>query len=337
MTLSAALEHWPFQRPFRITGHVFDGIDLVVATARAGGLCGRGEAAGVYYHGETAAGMKARIDALDAGELDLDRERLLAMMPAGGARNAVDCALWELESRRAAQPVWKLAGLQAMRPLLTTWTLGAEDAGTMARRAAQYVQARMLKLKLVGDGADAERVAAVRAARPDAWIGVDANQGFTRDSFHDLVPTLVDARVRLVEQPFPMDKDHWLDGLASPIPLAADESVQERADIERLVGRVDMINIKLDKSGGLTEALAMVALARQLGLKVMVGNMIGTSLSTAPGIVLGQLCDLADLDGPLLLSRDRTPPVVYADGSICCPDDVWGHADTRVSELDASR
>ena len=337
MTLSATLEHWPFQRPFRITGHVFDGIDVVVATARAGGLCGRGEAAGVYYHGETAADMKARIDALDAGELDLDRERLLAMMPAGGARNAVDCALWELESRRVAQPVWKLAGVQAMRPLLTTWTLGAEDAGAMAGRATQYVQARMLKLKLLGDGADAERVTAVRAARPDAWIGVDANQGFTRDSFHDLVPTLVDARVRLVEQPFPTDKDHWLDGLASPIPLAADESVQERADIERLVGRVDMINIKLDKSGGLTEALAMVALARRLGLKVMVGNMIGTSLSAAPGFVLGQLCDLADLDGPLLLSRDRTPPVAYADGSICCPDEVWGHADMHACELEAPR
>jgi L-alanine-DL-glutamate epimerase-like enolase superfamily enzyme len=337
MTLSATLEHCAFQRPFRITGHVFDGIDLVVAAVRADGLCGRGEAAGVYYHGETAAGMKAQIDALGAGGLDLDRERLLAAMPAGGARNAVDCALWELESRRAAQPVWKLAGLQGVRPLPTTWTLGAEDAGAMARRATQYAQARMLKLKLVGDGADAGRVAAVRAARPDAWIGVDANQGFTRDSFHDLVPTLVAARVQLVEQPFPTDKDHWLDGLASPIPLAADESVQVRADIERLVGRVDMINIKLDKAGGLTEALAMVALARRLGLKTMVGNMIGTSLSTAPGFVLGQLCDLADLDGPLLLSRDRTPSVAYADGSVSCPDDVWGHADTRVSEAEASR
>jgi L-alanine-DL-glutamate epimerase-like enolase superfamily enzyme len=221
--------------------------------------------------------------------------------------------------------------------LPTTWTLGAEDAGAMAQRATHHAAARMLKLKLVGDGADAERVAAVRAARPDAWIGVDANQGFTRDSFHDLVPALVDARVQLVEQPFPTDQDHWLDGLASPIPLAADESVQVCADIERLVGRVDMINIKLDKSGGLTEALAMVALARRLGLKVMVGNMIGTSLSTAPGFVLGQLCDLADLDGPLLLSRDRTPSVVYADGAVFCSDDVWGHANTHACEAEESR
>jgi len=337
MTLSSTLEHWAFRQPFRITGHVFDGIDVVIATVRAGGLSGRGEAAGVYYRGETAAAMAASIDALDVDAADLDRQRLLALLPAGGARNAVDCALWELESRRTAQPVWKLAGVPQLRPLPTTWTLGAEDPGTMAQRARQYDQARLLKLKLVGDGADAERVAAVRAARPDAWIGVDANQGFTRDSFHALLPVLVDADVQLVEQPFPTDCDHWLDGLGSPIPLAADESVQHRADIEPLVGRVEMINIKLDKCGGLTEALAMVALARRLGLKVMVGNMIGTSLSTAPAFVLGQCCDLADLDGPLLLSADRTPSVVYRDGGIWCAENVWGHANPPLVEMETAR
>jgi len=337
MNISTTIEHWALQRPFRITGHVFHGIDVVITTASADGHSGRGEAAGVYYRGENAASMASQVAALDVEALGLSRERLLTMMPAGGARNAVDCALWELESMRTGQPAWKLAGLPGTRPLPTTWTLGAEDAGAMAQRATQYADARMLKLKLVGDGVDAERVAAVRAARPDVWIGVDANQGFTPDSFHDLLPALVDARVQLVEQPFPTDRDLWLDGLDSPIPLAADESVQVSADIERLAGRVDVINIKLDKCGGLTEGLAMVALARRLGLKVMVGNMIGTSLSTAPGFLLGQLCDLVDLDGPLLLSQDRTPAVVYSNGSISCPDNVWGHANARAAELERSR
>ena len=321
MKLSTAIEHWAYERPFRITGHTFDGIDVLVATVEHQGLRGRGEAAGVYYRGETAATM-----AIQVGEIEpsLNRQELLALMPAGGARNAVDCALWELESLQTGQPVWRLAGLNEVRPLLTTYTLGADEAGAMAERARQFASARALKLKLVGDGADAERVAAVRAARPDVWMGVDANQGFTRDSFDALLPTLVAARVQLVEQPFPRDRDDWLDGLRSPIPLAADESVQDRRDIEALAGRVNVINIKLDKCGGLTEALAMVALARRLGLKVMVGNMVGTSLSTAPGFVLGQLCDLVDLDGPLLLTRDRTPAVAYADGHISCPAAVWG-------------
>jgi L-Ala-D/L-Glu epimerase len=326
MSVTTTLEHWPCERPFRITGHVFHGVDVVVATVRAGGQQGRGEGAGVYYRGETAQGMAAQIARLELDPVALGREGLLAAMPPGGARNAVDCALWELESLRAAQPVWKLAGLPHARPLPTTWTLGADDAGAMALRAVQFASARLLKLKLLGDGADAERVVAVRAARPDAWLGVDANQGFTPDSFHDLLPTLVDAQVKLVEQPFPIGQDNWLDGIASPIPLAADESVQDRHDLERLVGRVDMVNIKLDKCGGLTEALAMVDIARRLGLKTMVGNMVGTSLSIAPGFVLGQLCDLADLDGPLLLARDRDPAVVYSDGNVACPDEVWGHA-----------
>lgn len=325
MKLFTTTEHWACQRPFRITGHVFDGIDGIVAHVEADGVRGRGEAAGVYYRGETAAEMADQVAHAAGAIAGAGRTGLQRLMGPGGARNAVDCALWELESRRAMQPVWKLAGLHAVRPLLTTWTLGAEDAGSMAKRATEeYAAARALELKLLGDGDDAERVAAVRAARPDAWIGVDANQGFTPDTFHALLPTLVDARVQLVEQPFPTSRDRWLHGLASPIPLAADESVQDSEDVERMVGLVDMINIKLDKCGGLTEGLVMVALARRLGLKVMVGNMVGSSLATAPGFVLGQLCDLVDLDGPLLLARDRTPSVSYSEGHISCPDAVWG-------------
>lgn len=324
IAISAEIEHWPFTRPFHITGHVFDGVDVLVVTAESDGLRGRGEAAGVYYHGETVPEMACQIERMAGDLATASRTDLLELLPAGGARNALDCALWDLEAKQLGQPVWKLAGLAAPSPLLTTFTIGAGDPGPMAELARSYANARSLKLKLTGDGADAERVQAVRAARPDAWIGIDANQGFTPDSFHALLPTLLAARVALVEQPFPLDRNQDLDGLNSPIPIAADESVQDRHDIAAVAGRVQIINIKLDKSGGLTEALAMAAEARRLGLKLMVGNMLGTSLSTAPGFVFGQLCDFADLDGPIFLARDRVAAVHYADGKVFCPDDIWG-------------
>jgi L-Ala-D/L-Glu epimerase len=326
MKISNVIEHWPFLRPFRITGHTFDGIDLLVTTVESGGLRGCAEAAGVYYRGETANSMAAEVEQFAAKERIGSREELQLAMAPGGARNALDCAWWDLEAKQARQPVWQMAGLTGVRPLLTTFTLGADDPGTMATLAASLTPARALKLKLLGDGGDAERVRAVRAARPDTWMGVDANQGFTPASFHALLPALVDARVQLIEQPFPVARDADLDGLGSPIALAADESVQDQYDIERFVGRVDVINIKLDKCGGLTEALAMVSLARRLGFRLMVGNMVGTSLSTATGFVLGQFCDLVDLDGPIFLARDRASPVVYRDGHIHCPDEAWGSA-----------
>jgi L-alanine-DL-glutamate epimerase-like enolase superfamily enzyme len=196
----------------------------------------------------------------------------------------------------------------------------------MARDAISYVEARAIKLKLIGDGSDADRVGAVRAARPDVWLGVDANQGLDRPGLEALLPALVEAEVALLEQPVPVGADASLDGLASPIPIAADESAQTLADLETLVGRYDVINIKLDKCGGLTEALALAHAARDLGLSVMVGNMCGTSLAMAPAFVVGQLCDIVDLDGPLLLARDRHVAVSYKDGQIDCPRGLWGSA-----------
>ena len=331
MNISTHIEHWPFHTPFSITGHTFDGIDVLVVTVESGKLRGRGEATGVYYHGETAQSMAAQLQDFTGSPQDFSRLELLNLLPPGGARNALDCALWELEAQQVGQAVWQLAGLTAATPLLTTYTLGATDPATMAGRARNFTAARALKLKLIGDGGDAERVSAVRAARPDVWIGVDANQGFDRDSFHALLPTLVDARVQLVEQPFPIGRESDLDGLNSPIPIAADESVQDRHDLAAVIGRVDVINIKLDKCGGLTEALAMVADVRRAGLKLMVGNMVGTSLSAAAGFVLGQFCDLVDLDGPMFLSEDRLPSVHYSDGNITCPDLVWGSATLRAN------
>lgn len=325
LRLQVEVEQWPMTAPFHITGYTFTDIGTLVVSLHQDGMVGRGEAAGVYYHDETPATMQAQIEAWrELIEAGVTRQQLLKLMPPGGARNAVDCALWDLEAKRSGQPVWKLAGLEAPRPLMTTFTVGAEPPPAVAAGAREYTGARALKLKLTNDDLNAERVRAMRAACPDAWIMVDANQGFTRESFARLLPTLVEARVEVVEQPFPVGKEAWLDNLDSPIRIAADESVQDHADLAKLVDRVDMINIKLDKCGGLTEALAMVAQARAQGFELMVGNMCGSSLAMAPGFVLGQLCDVVDLDGPLSLKRDRALTVSYRDGCILCPDAVWG-------------
>jgi L-Ala-D/L-Glu epimerase len=258
-------------------------------------------------------------------ERGITRAELAALLPAGGARNALDCALWDLESKRAGRPVWQLAGLPSVRPLITTFTLAADDPGTVRAGAEKFTSARALKLKLDGDlDADIERVKAVRSARADVWLGVDANQGHTIDTLAALLPTLVDAGVSLIEQPIARGREADLDGFRSPIPLAADESVQDSHDIAGLVGRFDIINIKLDKCGGLTEALRMVEEAHRLGLGTMVGSMFATSLAAAPGFIVGQLCEIVDLDGPVILMEDREPAVRYDDGRISCPDGLWG-------------
>jgi L-alanine-DL-glutamate epimerase-like enolase superfamily enzyme len=197
----------------------------------------------------------------------------------------------------------------------------------VAEGAKALTEARALKLKLSGEtGIDAERVRAARSARPDVWLAVDANQGFTRDSLSALMPVLVAAGVKLIEQPLPRGREADLDGFSSPIPIAADESVQGLAEVPSLVGRFDVVNIKLDKCGGLTEALVIARQARELGMDVMVGNMLGTSLAMAPAFVLGQLCDFLDLDGPTFIARDVEPGVVYRNGEIWCPETVWGGA-----------
>jgi len=269
--------------------------------------------------------MQAQVEALrERIEAGVTRQQLLQLLPAGGARNAIDCALWDLEAKRASRPVWMLAGLDAPRPLLTTFTVGAAEPATMAEAARSFPAAHALKLKLTDDGLNADRVRAVRAACPDAWIMVDANQGFTRESFAHLLPALVDAGIAVVEQPFPIGSEAWLDGLDSPIMIAADESVQDHHDLPSLVGRAGMINIKLDKCGGLTEALAMAEQARGLGFELMVGNMSGSSLAMAPAFVLGQLCKVVDLDGPVFLRGDPQPSATYEDGRIWCDDAVWG-------------
>jgi L-alanine-DL-glutamate epimerase-like enolase superfamily enzyme len=323
-SLRIALESWALKQPFRITGHVFTSTEVVVAYVRDGMHEGRGEAAGVYYLGDTPEKAAAQIETVrDAVEAGLDRARMQTLLPPGAARNALDCALWDLEAQQTGQPAWQSANIAAPRPLVTTFTLGADAPAAMADAARAY-DARALKLKLVGDTLDAARLRAVRRACPEADMAVDANQGFTPATLTELWPVLLECGVTLVEQPYPVGKEFWLDGAARPIPIAADESAQTSADMETLPDRFDVVNIKLDKAGGLTEALAMAARGRELGLKIMVGNMTGTSLCMAPAFLLGQICDIADLDGPIFLAEDRPLAVRYADGRISIPVPFWG-------------
>lgn len=328
MQLSVTRELIPLSAPFTITGYTFTDMAAVVAQVRERGAAGSGEAAGVYYLGDDVERMSDAIEHVRPDiEAGIDRESLRRLLPPGGARNALDCALWDLEAKRLRQPAWRIAGLERPRPLLTTFTIPANDPGAMAEQAIGYAQAKSLKLKLTGElPLDAERVRAVRKARSDAWIGVDANQGFDAASLSALMPDLIACKVKLVEQPFARGREAELDNFRCPIPVAADESVQGIADIEPLVGRFDIVNIKLDKCGGLTEGLAMVAEARRLGLGVMVGNMVGTSLAMAPAWILGQLCDINDLDGTLFISRDREPAMAFENGKVSYPDRGWGAA-----------
>jgi L-Ala-D/L-Glu epimerase len=320
------VERLPLKAPFRITGYTFTEVPVAVLTLRSGAAMGRGEAAGVYYLDDTPERIADTLEAhREAIEKGIDRDGAQRLLPAGGARNALDCALWELEAQQKGQPVWRLAGLDHVLPRITTFTLGADEPVAMANGAKNAPHARALKLKLSGEvDLDAARVDAVRAARADVWLAVDANQGYSRDALEAVLPTFIEARVKLIEQPLPRGREADLDAFESPIPLAADESVQGLADVKSLVGRFDIVNIKLDKCGGLTEALAIVNEARRLGLQVMVGNMVGTSLAMAPAFVIAQLCDYVDLDGPTFLTRDRTPAVQYDGGSIHCSSSVWG-------------
>ncbi len=326
LTLDVAAETLRLTEPFRISGYVFETADVIVTTLSDGASRGRGEAAGVYYLGDDLPHMLAALEGVrEVIEAGLSRDDLRTILPPGGARNAVDAALWDLEAAHAGRPVWALAGLSEPRPLRTTFTVSADTPEAMAARARRYGEAKSIKVKLTGDlDLDLARVAAIRAARADVWLGVDGNQGFVADQLDALVAGLQAQDVALLEQPLARGREADLDGFRSPIPIAGDESLLSLADVPGAKGRFDVVNIKLDKCGGLTEGLLMAAEARRLGLGVMVGTMVGTSLSTAPGFVLGQVADLVDLDGPTFLARDREPGVTYKDGELWSAPEVWG-------------
>jgi L-alanine-DL-glutamate epimerase-like enolase superfamily enzyme len=327
LSLRASIRSWPLSRPFRIAYETFTCIDTVLVELSDGTVTGRGEAAGVSYHGETAEGLLAQVQAATAlVEGGASRRDLLAALPPGGARNALDCALWDLEARRSGEPVWRRAGLAALKPVRTVFTLGLAEIEETAEHAARAVAEGMRRLKLKLDGRDDEGlVAAVRRAAPGALLVVDANQSWSKDHLRDLPPALARLGVELIEQPVPAGDDEALAGVPAPVPFCADESCQTAADVERLRGLYGYVNIKLDKTGGLTEALELARRAQAAGLGLMVGNMCGSSLAMAPGFVVAQLCQLVDLDGPLLNAADWPDGFRY-EGELMTPaaPGFWG-------------
>lgn len=322
--LEVAVESWPLRRAFRTSETVTAEEAVVTVSITEGCHHGRGEASGVYYKGETASSVADEIEALrDVVEAGADRSELARLISPGGARNGLDCALWALEASIAGKPAWQLAGMKRPRPITTTVTVGADAPDKMAVVALEYPDAIAMKLKLMGDGDDGARVKAVRCARPDIWLAVDANQSLGHQGLEAILPTLVSERVALIEQPVRAGEDCLLDGYSGPIPLAADESIQGEEDLLFLKRYYQVLNIKLDKVGGLTPALKLAHKARSAGFDIMVGNMGGTSLAMAPAFLVGQLCEIVDLDGPQLLARDRDKTASYSAGQISCSPDIW--------------
>ena len=282
---------------------------------------GWGECVPYARYDETLESVEAEIAGLPNA---FDRTKLMDLLPAGAARNAVDCALWDLEAKRAGKRAWDLAGLPVPGPEITAYTLSLDTPEKMQAQAAENAFRPLLKIKL-GTPDDMPRLEAVRAGAPNAKIIVDANEGWSAEVYADLAPHLVRLGVALVEQPLPAGEDDALIGMDRPVPVCADESCHDRSSLPKLKGKYDVVNIKLDKTGGLTEALALKAAAREAGFGIMVGCMVGTSLAMAPAILVAQGAAVVDLDGPLLLAEDRVPPLVYDDRGVHpSHSDLWG-------------
>jgi len=316
---------WPFASTFRIAYRSQTHAETVQVQLKDGPLIGRGEAMCVSYHGETIDSLLAQLTNVKSKiAAGLTRSELKTLLPPGGARNAIDCALWDLEAKRAGRRAWELAGFAAVHPLRSAYTLTLDSPKRMAQAAAAVTKYSLLKLKLSGD-TDLARVKSVREARPDADIIVDANQSWTETQLRELAPRLAELEVQLIEQPLAVGYDGALSAFASPVPLCADESCQSVDSLSELVGKYQLINIKLDKTGGLTEALNLARAALDRGFQLMVGCMAGSSLSMAPAFIVGQLCSVVDLDGPLLSTGDVANGIRY-DGSWMQPPEpvLWG-------------
>ncbi len=320
--LAVSVETFPVAGTFTIARGSRREAVVVVATLTDGAHSGRGECVPYARYGETVESVVAQLGSVSGVR---DRLEVQARLPAGAARNAIDCAFWDLAAKRAGRTVHELAGVPAPgAPQLTCYTLSLATADTMAAAAKGAADKPLLKLKLGGDG-DADRMRAVRAARPDARLVADANEAWTLDQLAPLLTVAKDAGVELIEQPLPSGNDAVLASLPHPVPICADESAHTAADIPRLAALYDAVNIKLDKAGGLTEALAMAEAAKAAKLGIMVGCMLSTSLAMAPALCLAPFANWLDLDGPLLLARDRVPPIAYQAGHICqAPPVLWG-------------
>jgi L-Ala-D/L-Glu epimerase len=325
MNLSVRIERWPLERPFTISRGVKTEAVVVVAELDDGDR-GRGEAVPYARYGETPEGVVAAIEAQRPALRDgLDRTALQAVLPPGAARNALDCALWDFEAKRTGRRAYQLAALPPPKPLVTAYTISLADPEAMARAATVASARPLLKVKLGGAGNDVERIAAVRRAAPEAELIVDANEGWSEDNLESNLAACAAAGVTLVEQPLPQGRDGRLAQIARRIAVCADESIHDRASLDALAGKYDAINIKLDKAGGLTEALALAAEAERRGFAVMVGCMVATSLALAPATLVAQRARIVDLDGPLLLAKDRLHGLRF-EGSVVHPPEpvLWG-------------
>lgn len=323
--ISVRTETWPSLIPFRIANVTFDDFPLIVCEIQQDGIVGAGEALGVYFLDETPESMTAEIESVIAElEAGADRRRLLELLPPGGARFAVDSALWDLEAQLSGVSVWEGAGVAAT-PVETVFTIGLEaDPADMAARASAADDYSLFKIKLNEDR-PVERIAAIRVARPDVRMIVDVNQGWDFAQLKDCAPELQRLGVLMIEQPLPRGEDAELEGYRSPVPLCGDESCLHLGEFESAARRYDIINIKLDKTGGLTHALELANAAQAAGKRLMTGCMGGTSLSMAPSHVVAQMSDFVDIDGPLLIGDDRPGGLVYTGGIVSLPTKrFWG-------------
>ncbi|MGM0586428.1 MAG: N-acetyl-D-Glu racemase DgcA [Pseudomonadota bacterium] len=321
-TITARREVFRLRETFTISRGSRSEQVVVTAEISDGHHTGRGECTPYARYGETVEGVIAAIEGLPLK--GLMRETLPDLLPAGAARNAVDCALWDLSAKRTGARVWQLADLAEPGPEITAYTLSLAEPEVMRRKAAEHAHRPLLKIKLGGEG-DMARLEAVREGAPAARIIVDANEGWSAVEYAELAPALQRLNVAMVEQPLPAGEDDALAGIDRPVPVCADESCHDRASLDALSGKYDLINIKLDKTGGLTEALALREAARAAGYGVMVGSMMGTSLAMAPAVLVAQGAAFTDLDGPLLLAEDRDPPLHYdAEGVHPPTPELWG-------------
>jgi L-Ala-D/L-Glu epimerase len=325
MQMITAQETWALRGVFRIARGSRTHAQVVTVTLGDQRAIGRGECVPYPRYGESSDSVLAQLEAIRPQvEAGIDIQTAQSLLPAGAARNALDCALWDLKAKKTGKAVWQLAGMEAPKPILTAYTISLDEPEIMAQAAIEAAGRPLLKVK-IGGADDIARVRAVANARPDARLIVDANEGLSEESLPTLLAQARDLNIDVIEQPFAVKQDYRLGQVAAPIAICADESFHTSADIEHLLQNYDAVNVKLDKTGGFTEGLKAVRDARAAGLRVMVGCMVGTSLVTAPAVLLAQLADWADLDGPLLLDKDRDPGLYY-DGSILHPPSiqVWG-------------
>ena len=325
MKLSVREDVFPIAGGFTISRGTRTESRVVTVEVERDGVRGWAECYPYARYDETVASVIAQIEAMAPALADgMDRMALQDAMPAGAARNGLDCALWDFEAKAAGARVWEVAGLPAPGPVITAYTLSLADPDVMRAKAAENAHRPLLKIKLGGAG-DIERLRAVREGAPDAKIIVDANEGWDAETYARIAPVVLELGVAMVEQPLPAGDDGALAGIERPLPVCADEACHDRASLPGIAGKYDMINIKLDKTGGLTEALALKAEAEAKGLKIMVGCMIGSSLGMAPGVLVAQGAEVTDLDGPLLLAEDRPHGLRYDAAGVHPPDaNLWG-------------